>query len=213
MGTKLKERQKRFVDEYLIDLNATQAAIRAGYSPKTAYSIGDENLKKPEIQEYISERMKDREKRTEITQDKVLKELADASEPSWSDSIRGALSLDDTAQTIADQKRIAKELATVTGPRILQEAESSGNLLRLQPLAQAAMKIAPMVSGGFIKTYVTYLTFVWEGTKTVAVGTAKDLATLAKDVKAFAEKPNANLIALAVIASLAAGGFVLWKLK
>ena len=46
-------KQKRFCDEYLIDLNATQAAIRAGYSPKTAYSIGDENLKKPELKSYL----------------------------------------------------------------------------------------------------------------------------------------------------------------
>ncbi len=42
-------KQQRFVEEYLVDHNATQAAIRAGYSPKTAYSIGHENLKKPEI--------------------------------------------------------------------------------------------------------------------------------------------------------------------
>ncbi len=49
----LTAKQQRFVDEYLIDLNATQAAIRAGYSPKSAYSIGQENLKKPEIQEAI----------------------------------------------------------------------------------------------------------------------------------------------------------------
>jgi len=46
---KLTPKQKAFVEEYLIDLNATQAAIRAGYSPATAGSIGSENLKKPEI--------------------------------------------------------------------------------------------------------------------------------------------------------------------
>ena len=69
-------KQKRFVDEYLIDLNATEAALRAGYSKRTAYSIGNENLKKPEIQKEIQERMKDRQERTEIAQDKVLKELA-----------------------------------------------------------------------------------------------------------------------------------------
>lgn len=46
-------RQRRFAEEYLIDANATQAAIRAGYSKKTARSIGDENLKKPYIREYI----------------------------------------------------------------------------------------------------------------------------------------------------------------
>ena len=72
----LNAKQRRFVDEYLVDLNATQAAIRAGYSSKTAAVIGGENLRKPYIQEAISERMKDRELRTEITQDKVLKELA-----------------------------------------------------------------------------------------------------------------------------------------
>ncbi len=45
----MSAKQQRFVEEYLVDHNATQAAIRAGYSPKTAYSIGHENLKKPEI--------------------------------------------------------------------------------------------------------------------------------------------------------------------
>lgn len=72
----LTPKQRRFVDEYLIDLNATQAAIRAKYSVKTAASIGEENLRKPEIAEAVLQRMKDREKRTEITQDKVLTELA-----------------------------------------------------------------------------------------------------------------------------------------
>ena len=72
----LNNKQRRFVDEYLIDLNATQAAIRAGYSAKTAGQIGDENLKKPEIKQAVSDRMKDREQRTGITQDMVLRELA-----------------------------------------------------------------------------------------------------------------------------------------
>lgn len=49
----MNARQKRFCDEYLIDCNATQAAIRAGYSPKTAYAIGEENLRKPELRQYI----------------------------------------------------------------------------------------------------------------------------------------------------------------
>ena len=53
----MNAKQKRFCDEYLIDCNATQAAIRAGYSPKTAYSIGVENLKKPELKTYIDEQL------------------------------------------------------------------------------------------------------------------------------------------------------------
>lgn len=54
----MNARQKRFCDEYLIDCNAKQAAIRAGYSPKTAYSIGNENLNKPELKAYIDEQLK-----------------------------------------------------------------------------------------------------------------------------------------------------------
>lgn len=53
----MTDRQRKFADEYLVDCNATQAAIRAGYSEKTAYSIGDENLKKPEIKKYIEEQL------------------------------------------------------------------------------------------------------------------------------------------------------------
>ena len=58
---KLTAKQQRFCDEYLIDLNATQAAIRAGYSKKTARVIGAENLTKPDIKEYIDERMAEME--------------------------------------------------------------------------------------------------------------------------------------------------------
>lgn len=66
----MTEKQKRFADEYLKDLNATQAAIRAGYSKKTAYSIGFEILKKPEIKSYIERQL-----------DKVHEEtIADAKE-------------------------------------------------------------------------------------------------------------------------------------
>lgn len=72
---KLTPKQKLFVKEYLIDLNATQAAIRAGYSKKTAYRTGADNLKKPQIQAELEKAIKAREKRTEITQDRVLKEL------------------------------------------------------------------------------------------------------------------------------------------
>jgi len=70
------KKQRLFVAEYLVDLNATQAAIRAGYSAKRADSIGYEILRKPEIAEAIQKAMADREKRTEITSDRVLNELA-----------------------------------------------------------------------------------------------------------------------------------------
>lgn len=69
--------RERFVDEYLVDLNATQAAIRAGYSPKTAYSMGQRLLKDVEVQAAVQEARARREKRTEITQDRVVQEIAD----------------------------------------------------------------------------------------------------------------------------------------
>ena len=72
----LTAKQSRFVDEYLVDLNATQAALRAGYSQRTAGQIGDENLKKPEIQSAIQQRMQERQARTQITADLVLREVA-----------------------------------------------------------------------------------------------------------------------------------------
>ena len=72
----LTAKQDLFVKEYLIDLNATQAALRAGYSPKTAEAIGFENLRKPMIASAIEEAMSKRSQRTEITADMVLKEYA-----------------------------------------------------------------------------------------------------------------------------------------
>lgn len=53
----MNAKQKRFCDEYLSDCNATQAAIRAGYSPKTAKQIGQENLTKPDLKKYIDEQL------------------------------------------------------------------------------------------------------------------------------------------------------------
>ncbi|MBP7398173.1 MAG: terminase small subunit [Chitinophagales bacterium] len=72
----LNARQKKFCEQYLIDLNATQAALRAGYSKKTSYAIGFENLKKVEIQKYISERQNKLAESTGITQERVLAEYA-----------------------------------------------------------------------------------------------------------------------------------------
>lgn len=74
--TKLTPRQQRFVDEYLIDRNATQAAIRAGYNPKNASKLGYNNIQKPVVQQAIHTAIQKQQKRTEITQDRVLQEYA-----------------------------------------------------------------------------------------------------------------------------------------
>jgi len=73
----LTPKQQRFVEEYLIDLNATQAAIRAGYSEKTAAAIGAENLIKPNIQEAIQAAQAKRAERTQIDAEYVLRRLVE----------------------------------------------------------------------------------------------------------------------------------------
>lgn len=75
MPKSLTPKQARFVDEYLVDLNATAAAKRAGYSKKTAGSIGQENLKKPEIAKAIEERRRERGERVKLSQEYVIKDL------------------------------------------------------------------------------------------------------------------------------------------
>ncbi len=71
----LNARQQRFVDEYLVDLNATQAALRAGYSPKTAHVIGSENLKKPAIAAVVAEALSEKGTKTRLTELMVIEGL------------------------------------------------------------------------------------------------------------------------------------------
>lgn len=77
MEARLTEKQDAFCREYLKDLNATQAAIRAGYSEKTAKEIGCENLSKPNVQERIAELKGERNERLQIDADWVLQQLTD----------------------------------------------------------------------------------------------------------------------------------------
>lgn len=107
----MTQKQKRFIEEYLIDLNATQAAIRAGYSPETAGSIGSENLKKPEIRARIDKAMAERSKRTGISQDRVLYELAKIGFANITDVIDPA-----TAKILPDAKE--EDLACIQSIKI-----------------------------------------------------------------------------------------------
>lgn len=68
-------KQKKFADEYIISGNATEARIKAGYSKKTAYSMGSENLKKPELKSYIEERMAEIESQKIADQKEVMEYL------------------------------------------------------------------------------------------------------------------------------------------
>lgn len=75
MAKGLTDKQKIFVYEYLIDFNATQAAIRAGYSKDTAGAIGAENLKKPQIQRFLEKYQNDRSEKCGIKFDMIVEEL------------------------------------------------------------------------------------------------------------------------------------------
>ncbi len=81
----LTAKQKMFVQEYLVDLNATQAAIRAGYSQKNADKIGSELLGKTRVSAAIQEAMKKRGKRVEVNQDYVIEKLLEITEKQASD--------------------------------------------------------------------------------------------------------------------------------
>lgn len=76
----LSPKQARFVEEYLVDLNATQAAIRAGYSARTAKAIGAENLTKPDVAAAITAARTARAQRVELTQDYVVDTLTEVVE-------------------------------------------------------------------------------------------------------------------------------------
>ena len=75
VGEEMTPKQERFVEEYLVDLNATQAAIRAGYSEQTARQIGAQNLSKLVIQQAIEAARNKRSARVELTQDEVVRDL------------------------------------------------------------------------------------------------------------------------------------------
>ena len=123
----LTPKQKAFVQEYLVDLNATQAAIRAGYSTKTAYSIGQENLNKLEIQAAIQKAQQERIKRTQITQDMVVRELAKLG---FSNIGKYAKWEGDKVTLINSEELSEDDLACVS--EISQNATQNGNSVRFK---------------------------------------------------------------------------------
>ena len=105
----LNEKQKRFVSEYIIDLNAKQAAIRAGYSPIGAEPQASRLLSNAKIQTEIAKAMEDREKRTGITQDRVLAELSAIAFAKATDYVEvgkdGLVKIKPTASLTDEQKK------------------------------------------------------------------------------------------------------------
>lgn len=136
----LTKKQKRFVEEYLVDLNATQAAIRAGYSTQTAYSIGDENLKKPEIKNAIEKALAERSRRTGVNADRVILELAKIAFVNPTDvinmdeaTVRGKANREDTA-AISSVK--VKRIPTEDGDIVEREVRTYDKIKALELLGK-----------------------------------------------------------------------------
>lgn len=116
----LTEKQKLFCEEYLIDLNATQAAIRAGYSEKTAYRTGADNLKKPQISEYIGERMRNKEDELIAKQDEVLRYLTEVMRREKKESIVVTLSRDTSTYIPDENGTMRKQTVKEEVPEIVE---------------------------------------------------------------------------------------------
>lgn len=136
----MTSKQKRFVEEYLIDLCATQAAIRAGYSPETAGSIGSENLHKPEIRARIDAAMAELSRRTGANQERIVRELAKVAFVNAADvvdfenaKLLPNASADDTA-AIASVK--VKQIPTDAGMGVEREIRMADKLKALELLGK-----------------------------------------------------------------------------
>ncbi|WP_349534062.1 terminase small subunit [Leuconostoc citreum] len=110
---KLTVKQKKFADEYIKTGNATQSAIEAGYSKRTARSVGNENLTKPDIQTYINQRMKSLEKSTIVGQDELLELL--------SSFVRGEVKETVVVGTAVGAEKVEKELDRKTQLNAIKE--------------------------------------------------------------------------------------------
>lgn len=103
---KLTAKQQRFCDEYLIDLNATQAAIRAGYSSKCAKQIAQKNMTKVDLREYIDNRLAEKEKALIADQDEVLKYLTSVMR---GESVSTEIVVEGTGDGCSEARKMEKE--------------------------------------------------------------------------------------------------------
>lgn len=119
--TKMTLKQQRFADEYIITANATQAAIKAGYSKKTAKVIGNENLTKPYIKKYIDERLAQLESEKIASQQEVLSYLSSV--------MRGEMT-EQTLRSVGESGQVIAEIDVGAKDRI-KAAELLGKRYKL----------------------------------------------------------------------------------
>lgn len=143
-ASKLTEKQKRFAREYIVDLNATQAAIRAGYSKKTACEQGARLLANVKVQEAVKKAMAKRQTRTQITQDKVLQELAAIAFAKGTDyaSVTSGIAIPNDTDKLTDMQKAA--IVSIKATRDGVEIKLGNKLKALELLG----KHLGMFSGG-----------------------------------------------------------------
>lgn len=118
----LPPKQARFAEEYILDLNATQAAIRAGYSPKTAYRTGADLLKKPQVLQLLDQHKTERSQRVQMDADRVLQRLGEIDEMDVADI------LDDDGRVLPIKQWPKAWRQTISGIDVTEMAEGSGDV-------------------------------------------------------------------------------------
>lgn len=121
-SNKLTAKQQRFCDEYLVCLNATQAAIKAGYSEKNARNIASENLAKPNLKAYIDKRMAEKEKELIADQDEVLKYLTSVMRGKTSSSVVVVESIGDFMSEAREMNKAPDEKERLKAAELLGKA-------------------------------------------------------------------------------------------
>ena len=117
---KMTVKMQLFCDEYLTDLNATQAAIRAGYSEKTARVIGQENLQKPAVKEYIEKRLKEKEDALIAKQDEVMKYLTSVMRREKKEHVVVTLSKEETKYVPDENGTMRKQTKKEETPKVIE---------------------------------------------------------------------------------------------
>lgn len=136
---KLTDKQQCFVDEYLIDLNATQAAIRAGYSAKTADQQGSRMLANVKVKQAVAEKQAQRSKRTGVNQDRVVLELAKVAFAKMTDIVdsKGRIKEDASPDDLACIESIKyKESDNEYGGSVEREVKIASKLKALELLGK-----------------------------------------------------------------------------
>jgi phage terminase small subunit len=144
MGSKaeLTPKQKLFVAEYLKDLNATQAAIRAGYSPKTAEQQGHQLLKKPSVSQAVGAKAEKRLEKLDISAERILEELAKLAFANMADYI----TITKEGEAFVDLSKLTREQAAAIQEISVDESAGGAGDGRRERVQRTRFKLAPKIA-------------------------------------------------------------------